>query len=145
MKTKKKRIGLAVLVCVLICLIALPVGLYFLGKYQLEQNAYRDTSETAILQDQIYYKDRIWKRKSGIYTLMMLGIDIRQSDVEAGTNKIGQSDAIMPPLWIQIPKASMSFLFRGILWQTIHIQIWIPDKRQTTLLYAYAGGDAGRR
>lgn len=145
MKTKKKRIGLAVLVCVLICLIALPVGLYFLGKYQLEQNAYRDTSETAILQDQIYYKDRIWKRKSGIYTLMMLGIDIRQSDVEAGTNKIGQSDAIMLALMDTNTKSVHVISFpRDIMADNPYTDLDTRQEVQTTLLYAYAGGgDAG--
>ncbi len=145
MKAKRKKIGLAVVCGILICLVALPVGLYFLGKYQLEQHAYQDTSGTAILQDQIYYKDRMWKRKSGIYTLMMLGVDIRQSDVETGINTIGQSDAIMLALMDTNTKCIHVISFpRDIMADNPYTELDVRQEVQTTLLYTYAGGgDAG--
>lgn len=138
---KRKKICISVCCMLLVLVVALPIGLYFLGEHQLEQNMYRDASETSMLQDQIYYKKHVWKRKPGVYTLMLLGVDIRRSDIEEGKNPIGQADAIMLAVMDTKDKKIHVISFpRDIMAENPFTDIDTRKEVQTTLLYAYAGG-----
>lgn len=128
-------------IILLFALAASPFFLYFLGRYQLEKNVYVADAGENLLQEQINYKNCIRQRKSGVYTFLLLGVDIRQSDVEAGTNKIGQSDAIMLAVLDTVTKSVNIISFpRDIMVDNAYTDIDLRDQVQATLVYAYAGG-----
>lgn len=144
-KRKQRRRGRKIAgilgVTLLFVLLAFPFFFYFLGRYQLNRAAFAADTGEDLLQEQINYKNCIRQRRSGVYTFLLLGVDIRQSDVDQGINSIGQSDAIMLAVLDTETKSVNILSFpRDIMVDNAYTDKDLRSQVQATLIYAYAGG-----
>ncbi len=93
MKKFFKWTGIILLV-ILASGIIVCASMYAVGRYQVMHSSYA-SSEGETLSDNISYDNHSYQRKEGLITLLGLGVDIRQDDIDDNSTRSGQSDAVI--------------------------------------------------